>query len=67
MFDYLLSSYFGSLLYFSLGLSILYLTVKFVNKDKTSVFQPYTSGLIGGAGFIFIGIFILIMKLSGKW
>lgn len=66
MFDYLISNYIGSPIFFSLGLIIFTFTVR-GKKYPNSALQPYTSGIISGVGFMVMGIVILIMNLIGKW
>lgn len=67
MIDFLISTYIGALLFFSIGIITLIRTIKHKKKDPISPLQPYTSGIVGGIGFIIVGIIILINKILGNW
>lgn len=64
--NYLLNSYTGAIIFFSFGLFYLLNTIKNQKKYKHSALQPYTKGIVGGIGFMLIGIIIIIAKLIGK-
>lgn len=49
-----------------IGISVIYLTIKYPSKQK-SVLLPDLSGLLSGLALIFIGILILIGQLNLNW
>jgi hypothetical protein len=64
--NYLLSTYLGAIVSLLFGLFYLLDTIKHQKKYESSALQPYTKGIVGGIGFMLIGIIIIIAKLMGK-
>jgi hypothetical protein len=62
----MVSSYLGALLFIFFGIWKLRDTTKNTKKNIYSSLQPYTSGIVAGAGSIVLGITIVVLKLLGK-
>ena len=64
MKHFFLDTYWGGIIFLSIGILKILHTVKYTKKDINSVLQPYTSGILAGIGFIALGIIIFYFKIK---
>lgn len=67
MIDFFISTYIGAFLQIIIGFVFIIHSLKKGDTAPSSPLQPYASGIIAGAGFIVLGIVIIINKLLGNW
>lgn len=62
--EFLFNSITGGILWLIIGTLMMFYTLKFVNREPTSVGQPFLNALFSSIGFITLGLIMIITKIK---
>ncbi len=61
--DFLISTYWGGIIWIIVGGLKLFDTLKFTKRNIESSLQPFTNGVLASIGAIVLGVIIIIQKI----
>jgi len=62
--EFLFNSIIGGILWLIIGFIMMFYTLKFVNREPTSIGQPFLKALFSSIGFIILGIIMIVIKIK---